>query len=103
MNKISLSRIELKTILSHFDPENIYNFDETALFFRLQPNKTLASTATSGTKVDKNRLTIGVCTNATGTDKCILVMMANLNDPGVLGKHSTTILSSDIFEIEKSG
>ena len=38
--------------------ENIFNLDETALFFKLQRSETLASSAVQGKKVNKDRLTI---------------------------------------------
>ena len=32
---------ELKTLLSEYNPNDIFNADETGLFFRLLPDKTL--------------------------------------------------------------
>jgi hypothetical protein len=46
--------------------ENIFNLDETALFFKLQRNKTFASCAQEGKKVNKNQLTVAVICNALG-------------------------------------
>jgi hypothetical protein len=83
---LSEQRSDLIAITSQYDENDIYNFDETAHFFRLQPNATLASHALAGTKIDKNRLTIGVCTNATGTDKCRLVMIGKYERPRCFGK-----------------
>ncbi|CAG8667797.1 9579_t:CDS:2, partial [Paraglomus brasilianum] len=44
-------RFKLQQILANYDPENIYNADETGLFYRMEPNQTLStsSTADSGT------------------------------------------------------
>ncbi len=35
--------------------DDIFNFDETALFYHFQPNQTLACGPTSGTKLNKER------------------------------------------------
>jgi hypothetical protein len=35
--------------------ENIFNLDETALFYKLQRNQTLASCAQAGKKVNKDQ------------------------------------------------
>ena len=65
----------LKQQVKHYALEDIFNFDETALFYRLQPNKTLASHSVKGDKVNKERLTIALCTNVTGTFKCKAVVI----------------------------
>ena len=56
-------------LLSQYRPEDVYNADETGLFFRLTPNQTLSTKAVKGKKKDKNQITVLLCTNATGTDK----------------------------------
>ena len=48
-------RARLRTILAKYDKENIYNADETGLFFRMEPNQTLSTGAIAGRKmVGKN-------------------------------------------------
>jgi hypothetical protein len=58
----------------------VYNADETALFYKLMPNNTLAfkgERCTDG-KNSKERITILLCTTSTGTDKLL---------PLVIGKY----------------
>jgi DDE superfamily endonuclease/Tc5 transposase DNA-binding domain/CENP-B N-terminal DNA-binding domain len=62
-------RQQIREKLALFDLENIFNADETALFFRMLPTQTLATTAQKGTKKDKERVTILLTANATGTTK----------------------------------
>jgi hypothetical protein len=48
--------------------EQVYNADETGLFYKGLTNKTLAGPtekSAAGFKIDKNRLTILLCVNAT--------------------------------------
>src|SRR2546423_6250561 len=62
-------RQQLVKLLSQYRPEDVYNADETGLFFQMIPNQTLATKPVKGKKKDKERITILLCTNATGTDK----------------------------------
>ncbi|CAF0905919.1 unnamed protein product [Brachionus calyciflorus] len=68
-NVVKTEREKLQAITTGYKPYVIYNFDETALFYKMQPNKTLASGPTNGLKSSKERITGGLCSNSTGTDK----------------------------------
>lgn len=64
--------------------EQIYNMDETGLFWRSLPQKTLATSdekKPSGVKEDKQRITVLVCSNATGTHKCMLLVVGKSVNP----------------------
>ncbi|KAI6651233.1 Tigger transposable element-derived protein 6-like [Oopsacas minuta] len=52
--------ITLPELLLKYTPENIYNVDETALFYKLRPEKTLTfkGEKCSGSKKQKDRLTV---------------------------------------------
>ncbi|XP_004431186.1 PREDICTED: jerky protein homolog [Ceratotherium simum simum] len=50
-------------------PEQVYNADETGLFWRCLPNPTLEGGAAPGAKQSKDRLTVLMCANATGSHK----------------------------------
>ena len=43
-------RLRLRTLLSKYNEEDIYNADETGLFFRMEPNQTLSTGKISGRK-----------------------------------------------------
>jgi hypothetical protein len=68
-NYIKIEREKLKLITASYSLEDIYNLDETALFFKLTPNKTLSNEAAAGEKINKERVTVALCCNATGSDK----------------------------------
>ncbi|CAF2766906.1 unnamed protein product [Rotaria sp. Silwood2] len=61
----------LSTIIDKYDPNDIYNADETGLFFKALPNRSLvtAKDTCKGGKRSKERFTVLLCTNMTGTDK----------------------------------
>ena len=43
--------------------------DETGLFWKMAPTRTLATEALSGGKKSKDRITLAFTTNATGSEK----------------------------------
>ncbi|XP_050498761.1 tigger transposable element-derived protein 2-like [Diabrotica virgifera virgifera] len=67
--------------------DQIYNADETGLFYRMLPSKTLASKteeAAKGYKKSKDRLTIMACSNASGKHKFPLVLIGKSKNPRAL-------------------
>jgi hypothetical protein len=64
----------LYNVIDNYDPDNVYNMDDTGLFYRVLPRCTLLVphedvTSTRGLKKTKDRCTIIVCANATGNHK----------------------------------
>ncbi len=61
--------------------DQVYNCDETGLYFRLLPRITLASAlekSAPGMKASKDRVTLMACSKATGTHKLRLVIIGKL-------------------------
>ena len=74
--KVDLTKVEAwresnSELLNSFSPEDIFNCDETALFYNLLPNRTLAFKGEKchGRDVSKERLTVMLCSNMAGTEK----------------------------------
>ncbi|RWS18070.1 hypothetical protein B4U80_02239 [Leptotrombidium deliense] len=63
--------------IQQFDLDDIYNFDETALFYKLEPDTTLGTKRISG-----QRITIAFCTNSRGSDKRKPLVIAKFANPG---------------------
>ncbi len=84
-NYIKIEREKLKKLTSNYKREDIFNLDETALFFKLQPNKTLSNGAASGEKLNKERITIALCCNATGTEKSKPIVIHKFQKPHCFG------------------
>jgi hypothetical protein len=70
----------LFVIITQYDPENVYNMDETSLFFRLLPKYNLLMPyedilTTRGKKKSKDWVSLIVCANVVGTHKipCALI------------------------------
>ena len=75
--------------------ENIYNMDESGLLWRTLPSKTLAERKEKrikGFKSRKERITIALCANATGTHKLMPLVINKYLNPRAL-KHCRNRLS----------
>ncbi|XP_052130730.1 jerky protein homolog-like [Frankliniella occidentalis] len=73
--------------LEKFDMRDVYNFDESGLFWKSVPTRTYVhagETRADGAKVRKDRVTIGVCANATGSHKLPLLMIGKAKHPRAL-------------------
>lgn len=67
---------EIPSIINNYSRKNIYNADETGLFFRAVPNKTLhlKRERCIGGKFSKERLTVLFCVNMEGEKEIPLVI-----------------------------
>ena len=80
---------KLYGVISHYPPERVYNMDETGLFYKLIPRftvllKTEDVASTRGTKESKDRVTLTICANATGSHKLPLMMIGSAKEPACL-------------------
>ncbi|XP_060576348.1 tigger transposable element-derived protein 4-like [Ruditapes philippinarum] len=73
----------LPSILEKYRPDDVFNADETAIFYRAMPDKTLEfkTKACHGGKVNKERLTAMVCANMSGTEKLPLLVLGKSEKP----------------------
>jgi hypothetical protein len=60
---------DLRAECSNYALKDIFNMDETGLFWKLQPDRTLATQQTSGGKKSKDRITLALTVNADGSEK----------------------------------
>jgi|AKYZ01.1.fsa_nt_gi Tc5 transposase DNA-binding domain./DDE superfamily endonuclease./CENP-B N-terminal DNA-binding domain. len=77
---------KFKKTLEELDlcPDQVYNADESGLFWRLLPNKTFvhkAEASAPGRKMSKDRLTFMPCSNASGTHKLELLVIGKSKNP----------------------
>ncbi|XP_012938262.1 tigger transposable element-derived protein 4 [Aplysia californica] len=75
--------MDFQELLQNFEAKDIYNADETGLFFGCLPSKTMklkGETCTGG-KFAKNRLTVLVAVNMDGSDKLPLLVIGKSQKP----------------------
>ena len=73
----------LKSILNRYSPCDVYNADESGLFYNLLPDKTLAikGDPCKGGKRSKERLTVLLCCNMDGSDKLKPLIIGKSENP----------------------
>ncbi|CAG8661162.1 26969_t:CDS:2, partial [Gigaspora margarita] len=74
-------RIKLQNLLSQYELENVYNADETGLFYRMLPNQTLAKRPVAKSKQDKSQVTVLLAINATGSHKLQPLVIGHSKKP----------------------
>ncbi|XP_037285225.1 tigger transposable element-derived protein 4 [Rhipicephalus microplus] len=74
---------KLQSLLQQFPPNDIFNCDKTRLFYRLLPQKTLAFAGDPchGGKHSKERLTIVLGSNRSGSEKLPLLVIGKSKHP----------------------
>ena len=81
MEDIANALPEIRSKLDQFNLKDIYNMDETGLFYRLEADHSLATKQLEGRKKDKERITIDVCCNGDGSDKVPLWVIGKYAKP----------------------
>jgi transcriptional regulator with XRE-family HTH domain len=82
----------LGTIIDEYSDDDIYNADETGLLFKAMPDRSLvlSKEECKGGKRSKERYTVLLCSNWSGSDKL---------KPLVIGKHSHLLLTNILNRI----
>ena len=55
--------------MSDYEHEDVFNMDETGLYFRARPNKTLTQRKVKDRRLQKKRVTLALAVNSTETNK----------------------------------
>ena len=74
---------ENEQVIAEYEPENVFNADETGLFYRLLPTRTLCVRGSKchGGEQSKERLSILLCVNMTGTEKLTPLVIGKAKKP----------------------
>jgi len=82
---------KIRDLIAEYDPDNVYNMDETGLFFKVLPSyvKVEKACAARGSKLmkAKDRVTLYVATNKTGTVIVPLSMIGKSQNPRCFKNH----------------
>jgi hypothetical protein len=87
--ELLLALEELYSIIVQYDPKNVYNMDKIGLFFCLLPRYSILMSnedisSTRGKKKVKDRVSLMVCANASGTHKIPYVMIGKPKKPSCI-------------------
>ena len=92
----------LRQLLQQYHPDDIFNADETGLFYNMPPNKTIASSPTSGLKKNKARISILFACNSSGTEKLDLIFIGHAQQPYAFKKAKPEQLGVHYFNNTKA-
>jgi len=92
----------LRKITDQYPLRDIFNFDETGLFYRMPPNRGLAQKQTSGLKGDKTRITYGLMANADGSEKWGPLVIGKYRKPRAFRKKDGRELGYDYYWNQKA-
>uniref|UniRef100_H3AGR8 DDE-1 domain-containing protein n=1 Tax=Latimeria chalumnae TaxID=7897 RepID=H3AGR8_LATCH len=88
--------------LQDYSPDDIYNFDEMGLFYKLGPSGTLATAPVAGHKKSKERITVALFCNASSTDLRKPSVIAHAKCPRCFGKTFQPTLYTEYFSNTKA-
>jgi hypothetical protein len=100
---------ELPAIINEYEPKDVFNFNETGLYYRTWPTRTLALGRVRGRKKQNDRITLGLAVNVLGAEKLKPVFIGKCARPRCFGKvwslesivqyehNSTAWMNSTIF------
>lgn len=94
---VAAARVHMIKILKEYKPECIYNMDETGLYYRMPPDKGLATKQLSGVKPDKTRITMGFTANADGSDLRRPFFIGKAKNPRCFKKKSGEALGFEYY------
>ena len=88
MSGVEIARQQVPELLLELETplEDVHNMDETTLYYRKVPTRTLARRSRAGQKVAKDRVTIVFTVNATGTVKQSVLVIGTAKRPRSFGK-----------------
>jgi len=97
IKEIPKMREDLKAVIKQYQPDDVFNCDETGLYWKMEPTRGLSTGPLSGTKQSKDRITILLTCNATGTEKLIPLFIHKYQNPRPLNGISKSSLPVDYY------
>jgi len=94
---IAAQLVAVQAAIRNFKPCDIYNCDETGLFWKTTPDRGLSSQRLSGQKSQKARITIHFGCNADGSDELPPWFIGRAAQPRAFGAANVSLNSLDCF------
>ncbi|KAE9048739.1 hypothetical protein PR001_g3691 [Phytophthora rubi] len=79
-------RHALHEVTDLYDPQDMYNMDETGLNYKAAPTRSICTSNMPGVKNDKTRITLALTTNADGIDFLSALFIERAVKPRCFGK-----------------
>ncbi len=78
MEAVGVTLLDIRAVVDAYAKKDVFNMDETNLYWRLQADNSLATHQLEGRKINKERITLVICANSDGSEKIPLT---------IIGKH----------------
>jgi hypothetical protein len=95
-------REKLHQTLRDYDPKDIFNCDETGLFWKMKPSRTISNGPVAGTKQSKDRVTVLFTCNSIGTEKLRPLFIHKYENPRALKNINKNSLPVNYYWNKKS-
>ena len=102
IENLSIMREDIRQTLKNYNPEDIFNCDETGLFWKMKPSRTISNGPVSGTKQSKDRVTILLTYNTIGNKKLPPLFIHKYENPRALKNINKKTLPVDYYWNQKS-
>src|SRR6266498_1511946 len=97
LENLSIMREDLYQTLKNYNPEDIFNCDETGLFWKMKPSRTISNGPVSGTKQSKDRVTILLTCNTIRNEKLPPLFIHKYENPRILKNINKKTLPVDYY------
>jgi hypothetical protein len=81
IQEVELELSDLREIIIQYPTKDVFNMDETGLFWKISPEYSLGSIATPGAKLEKARITANFCCNGDGSELLSPWFIGHANNP----------------------
>jgi hypothetical protein len=75
--------ISIRQVISKYSPKDIFNCDETGLYWRMIPDQSLTTRSIPGKRKDKARITLYFCTNSDASERLPIWIIGTAKKPRV--------------------
>ena len=95
-------RNKLREIIKNYNLNDVFNCDETGLFWKMKPSRTISNGPVSGTKQSKDSVTVLLTCNSTGNEKLPALFIHKYENLRVLKNINKKTLPVDYYWNKKS-
>ena len=102
LQDLDMMRENLHQVLKNYAPDDIFNCDETGLFWKMRPNYTISNGPVAETKQSKDLITVLFTCNATGSEKMRPLLIHKYENPRALKNINKNTLPINYYWNSKS-
>lgn len=102
LQDLEAMREDIRQTLKDYDPKDVFNCDETGLFWKMRPSRTISNGPTAGTKQSKDRVTVLLTCNAIGSEKLPPLLIHKYENPRALKNLDKKTFPVDYYWNSKS-